>query len=166
MGKFGGREPTKTRRLRSAIRSLSKGNRWPKGTYGLHMIPGETSWVVIFSKNATSWGSFTYDQTEDALRVNVKPQSIENQEVLTYEIEDPKPDSALITMRWEKVEIPLHVQVNTSQIVAENLRKQLRGRVQFEWQPWMEAADYLLTNFKNDPASAEEAAKICAALDR
>ncbi len=32
----------------------------PKGVYGLHMIPGETSWVVIFSKNSTSWGSFTY----------------------------------------------------------------------------------------------------------
>ncbi len=136
-----------------------EGQTLAKGTYGLHMIPGETAWVVILSKNATSWGSFTYDQTEDALRINVKPQSIENQEVLSYGIEDPKPDSALITMRWEKVEIPLHVQVNTAQIVAENLRKQLRGRVQFEWQPWMEAADYLLTNFKNDPASAEEAAK-------
>src|SRR6266567_8747328 len=44
----------------------------PKGVYGLHMIPGETSWVVIFSRNSTSWGSFTYDEAEDALRVTVK----------------------------------------------------------------------------------------------
>ena len=29
------------------------------GTYGLHMIPGQNEWTVIFSKNYTSWGSFT-----------------------------------------------------------------------------------------------------------
>ena len=54
----------------------------PKGTYGLHMIPGETEWTVIFSKNSTSWGSFTYDQSEDALRVTVKPQTTEFHDAL------------------------------------------------------------------------------------
>src|ERR1700731_4979103 len=44
-----------------------------KGTYGLHMIPGENQWTVIFSKNATAWGSFTYKKEQDAMRVNVKP---------------------------------------------------------------------------------------------
>src|SRR5581483_2947773 len=44
------------------------------GTYGLHMIPGEDHWTVIFSKVSTAWGSFTYDEKEDALRVDVKPQ--------------------------------------------------------------------------------------------
>src|ERR1700691_5218015 len=48
-----------------------------KGTYGLHMIPGESEWTVIFSKNATSWGSFSYKQEEDAVRVTVKPQTAE-----------------------------------------------------------------------------------------
>ena len=45
-----------------------------KGVYGLHMIPGENDWTVIFSRNSTSWGSFTYKQAEDALRVKVKPR--------------------------------------------------------------------------------------------
>jgi hypothetical protein len=38
-----------------------------KGIYGLHMMPGTDSWTVIFSKNSSSWGSFTYNQAEDAL---------------------------------------------------------------------------------------------------
>src|SRR5215469_12707186 len=33
-----------------------------KGIYGLHMIPGESDWAVIFSKNSTSWGSFSYKE--------------------------------------------------------------------------------------------------------
>ena len=127
----------------------------PKGVYGLHMIPGETSWVIIFSRNSTSWGSFTYDQAEDALRVTVKPQTIENHEALSYDFDDPKPNSVVITMRWEKVAVPFKVEVNTPEITEKSLRNQLRARAQFEWSPWMEAANYLLDN----KLSAEEALK-------
>ena len=126
-----------------------------KGVYGLHLIPGETSWVVIFSKNSTSWGSFTYDQSEDALRVTVKPRAAENREALSYDFDDPEPDSALITMRWERVAVSFKVEVNTPEIVRQSLRNQLRARPQFEWQAWQEAADYLL----NNKLGAEEALK-------
>ncbi len=44
-----------------------------RGTYGLHMIPNQDQWTVIFSKMHTAWGSFSYDQKEDALRVTAKP---------------------------------------------------------------------------------------------
>lgn len=118
----------------------------PKGIYGLHLIPGENSWVVIFSRNSTSWGSFTYDETEDVLRVTVKPQTIANKEALTYDFDDPRPNSVVITMRWERVAVPFKVEVNTPEITAKSLRNQLRSRAQFEWQPWMEAANYLLDN--------------------
>jgi tetratricopeptide (TPR) repeat protein len=126
-----------------------------KGVYGLHLIPGETSWVVIFSRNSTSWGSFTYDKAEDALRVTVKPQAIENHEALSYDFDDPKPASAVITMRWDRVAVPFKVEVNTPEIVRQSLRNQLRARPQFEWQAWQEAADYLL----NNQLGAEEALK-------
>ncbi|MBV9960587.1 MAG: DUF2911 domain-containing protein, partial [Acidobacteria bacterium] len=132
-----------------------EGQPLPKGIYGLHLIPGEVSWVVIFSRNSTSWGSFTYDPAEDALRVTVKPQTIENHEALSYDFDDPRPNSAVITMRWEKVAVPFKVEVNTTEIVQQSLRNQLRARPRFEWQAWMEAANYLLSN----KLSAEEAAK-------
>jgi Protein of unknown function (DUF2911) len=126
-----------------------------KGSYGLHMIPGESSWVVIFSKNSTAWGSFTYDPAEDALRVTVMPQTIADQDVLSYSIDDPTPTSAVVTMRWEKVAVSFKVGVNTPEIMEASLRNQLRGRAQFEWEPWSEAATYLLDNH----LSAEEAMK-------
>src|SRR5579872_2662409 len=70
-----------------------------KGTYGLHMIPGENQWTVIFSKNSADWGSFSYKQEDDALRVTVKPQAAELHDALTYDFDDVKPDSAVVTMR-------------------------------------------------------------------
>src|SRR5215470_7106447 len=54
---------------------MIEGKALDRGTYGLHMIPNADEWTVIFSKNSTSWGAFTYDQAEDALRVNVKPEA-------------------------------------------------------------------------------------------
>ena len=38
------------------------------GIYGVHMIPGKEEWVVIFSKNSTSWGSYSYKAEEDGNR--------------------------------------------------------------------------------------------------
>ncbi|HEX3352905.1 MAG TPA: DUF2911 domain-containing protein [Terriglobales bacterium] len=115
-----------------------------KGAYGLHMIPGENEWTVIFSKNSTSWGSFTYDQAEDALRVTVKPQASEFHEALTYDFDDVKPDSTLVTLRWEKVAVPFKVGVNTHEIVEQSLHHQLRGLAQYTWEGWDDAANYLL----------------------
>lgn len=114
------------------------------GTYGLHMIPGESEWAIIFSKTASAWGSFTYKKDEDALRVTVKPQTGEFHEALTYDFDDPKPSSATITMRWEKVAVPFKVDAGTHDIVAANLRQQLRGLSQYTWEGWDDAANYLL----------------------
>jgi len=121
-----------------------EGKALPSGTYGLHMIPGENEWTVIFSKNSTSWGSFTYDQAEDALRVAVKPQAAEFHEALTYDFDNVTPDSAMVTLRWEKLAVPFKVSVNTHEIVAQNLHNQLRGLSQYSWEGWDDAANYLL----------------------
>jgi len=55
----------------------------PAGEYGLHMIAGPEQWTLIFSKNSTAWGSFFYEESEDALRVSVTPRKHEYREWLT-----------------------------------------------------------------------------------
>ena len=116
-----------------------------KGTYGLHMIPNADEWTIIFSKNSTSWGSFTYDQGEDALRVNVKPQSGEMHNALTYDFDQVKPDSTVVELEWEKVAVPFKVAVDVHPLVEASLKKQFRSLAQYTWISWDEAANYLLT---------------------
>ena len=123
-----------------------EGKDLPKGIYGLHMIPGENEWTVIFSKNATSWGSFSYKEDEDALRVTVKPQTSDFHEALTYDFDDVKPDSALATLRWEKAAVPFRISVPVNDIVQADLKSQLRGGTQYIWESWDEAANYLLAS--------------------
>src|SRR3954470_398091 len=122
-----------------------EGQPLPKGTYGLHMIPTADSWTVIFSKMATAWGSYTYDQKEDALRVTVKPRANEMEEALEYEFEDLTADSATLTLKWEKLAVPVKIAVSPETTVA-NLRGQMRGDAQYQWQPPMQAANFCLTH--------------------
>ena len=115
-----------------------------KGTYALFMIPTESDWTIIFSKTNTAWGAFTYKQDEDALRVTVKPAASDFHDALLYEFDNLKPDSAVLTLRWDKVAVPVNVSVNVPQTVEASLQKQLRGRVQYEWQSYDDAANYFL----------------------
>src|SRR3954466_4531834 len=117
-----------------------------KGTYGLHMIPNADSWTVIFSKTNTGWGSYSYDQKEDALRVNVKPRPLaEQKEALEFEFEDLKPDSTAVTLKWEKLGVPFNVSVNDADQTLQNIRAQLKGRGQFTWQALDEGAQFCLS---------------------
>ena len=117
-----------------------------KGIYGLHMIPGETEWTIIFSKSSVSWGSYTYDEKEDALRVTVKPQPADFHEALTYDFDDLKPDSTLITLRWEKLAVPFKVAINVNDLLLKSLQDQFRGYPQYLWYACDDAATYLLEN--------------------
>ena len=123
---------------------MIEGKPLDKGTYGLHMIPNADEWTVIFSKNSTSWGSFTYDQAEDALRVNVKPMVADMHNALTYDFDQLKPDSAVVELEWEKLAVPFKVSVNVHDVVQASLKKQLRNLSQYTWMSWDDAADYLL----------------------
>ena len=123
-----------------------------KGIYGLHMIPKADTWTIIFSKVSTAWGSFTYKQEEDAIRVDVKPRAAEFHEALTYNFEDVKPDSAAVTLQWERVAVPFRVAV-TKETTVQNIRNQLRNLAQYSWQGWDEAASWCLA----DKVNLEEA---------
>ncbi len=47
-------------------------NKVSAGTYGLHMIPAKKSWTIIFSKDNAAWGSFFYNEKNDAVRIQCK----------------------------------------------------------------------------------------------
>src|ERR1700722_19558178 len=65
---------------------MIEGQALPAGKYGLTVAFDPNECTLIFSKNYTSWGSFFYDPSEDALRVKVKPVALDKSvEWLKYE---------------------------------------------------------------------------------
>ena len=90
---------------------LIEGKPLPAGKYGLHMIPSENEWVIIFSKNNSGWGSYGYNEEEDALRVTVQPVEAPYEEWLTYGFDDLAGTSATAFLHWEKVKVPFKIEL-------------------------------------------------------
>lgn len=128
---------------------MIEGQRLERGIYGLHMIPTADSWTIIFSKANKDWGSYSYDQKEDALRVTVKPRpSGDSHEALTYEFADLQPNSTLVTMHWDKLAVGFKVTTDREATLSR-LREQVRGQGKFTWDGWRDAAEWCADNNTN-----------------
>lgn len=58
------------------------GEKIEKGIYTLFTIPGEKEWTIILSSDQNVWGSYSYNEKNDVVRVKAKvsvnPKSLEN----------------------------------------------------------------------------------------
>ncbi len=50
-----------------------EGQPLPAGKYSLFTLSGDDEWTIIFNKTWDQWGAYEYKDSEDALRVKVKP---------------------------------------------------------------------------------------------
>jgi Protein of unknown function (DUF2911) len=120
------------------------------GKYGLHMIPGQDEWTIIFSKDAGAWGSFWYDPKLDVLRVKTKASKNDYHEWLTYEFIEREPKKATVALEWEELKVPFTISVdNAMDLWASNIREELRGSAGFFWQNWDMAANFCAQNKVN-----------------
>lgn len=102
------------------------------GTYGLFMAMGADNVTLIFSTQSDAWGSFYYEEKYDALRVNVKPVTLDKSvEYLKYEFIEHKEKYCIIAMQWEKLSVPFKVEVDVDNIVLEKIRSELTSRKGF-----------------------------------
>jgi tetratricopeptide (TPR) repeat protein len=125
---------------------MIEGQKLPAGRYGLHMIADPEQWTVIFNRNADAWGSFWYEESEDVLRVKVKPHKHEYREYLTYEFSDRKPDHAVAELQWEELAVPWQVKVeNLNDIYISRIGHDLTNQAGFSWQGYDAAAQATLT---------------------
>jgi Protein of unknown function (DUF2911) len=123
-----------------------QGQNLPAGRYGLHLIPGQDEWTLIFSKNADIWGSFYYDESEDALRVKTTAKKHEYTEWLTYTFTERKPDNATLELQWEDLAVPMSIKVdNINDIYITKIRKDLKNAVGFDYRGWDAAAQFCVT---------------------
>ena len=120
----------------------------PAGTYGLHMIihEGADKATVIFSKNHTAWGSYFYEPSEDALRVDVNMANGSHVEQLTFGFESVTANSATAVLSWEKKRIPFKIEMNVTDIVLTDIRKKMQNQPGFNRQTWEQAANFSLNN--------------------
>jgi tetratricopeptide (TPR) repeat protein len=121
-----------------------------KGRYGFFIAYDSTESTLIFSNNSTSWGSYYYNDKEDALRVKVKPVKSANKvEWLKYEFMNQTENSATIALLWENLMIPFKVETNYIKDQIASFQNELRTERGFYWLAWNTAAEWALQHDTN-----------------
>jgi tetratricopeptide (TPR) repeat protein len=119
----------------------------PKGKYALFIAYDSSESILIFSKKTNAWGSFFYDEKEDALRVKVKPQPASSStENLKFEFINQTPNSAVVVLSWEKLAIPFKVEVDHLKQQFEALVAESQNPRGFTSQGLTIAATWCLQN--------------------
>jgi hypothetical protein len=120
---------------------LVQGKALKAGTYGFFIAPAEHGpWTLIFSKTNTAWGSFFYDEKNDALRVTATPKDAAFHEWLSYEFIDRETDSTVCALIWETKIIPFTIKVpDIKQAYITKMRQELENTAGFTWQGWNDA---------------------------
>ncbi|MCH7722236.1 MAG: DUF2911 domain-containing protein [Bacteroidetes bacterium] len=83
------------------------------GSYSFFTIPTKNKWTLIFNYVADQWGAFEYNESEDALRIEVTPEAGNMQEWLAYTIIKTSDNSAVVKLEWEKLKVPFIIDIST-----------------------------------------------------
>lgn len=135
----------------------------PAGRYGIFLLPGQSRWVFILSRQSNAWGAFSYNASEDALRVEVAPVPGPFTERLQYEFEDPTDSTVTLSLRWEKLAVRVPIRIDRDRVVLDSLASQLRNLPRFWGTAWAQAAAWALNN-TSDVAQAGVWADTAVAL--
>jgi len=88
-----------------------EGQTVPAGTYTFFAIPRETKWTVIINRVLQQWGAIDYNAAFDALRFDVGPSEVPNQDRLRYTIEPGTTNDAIVTLAWGKLAISFRIEM-------------------------------------------------------
>lgn len=117
------------------------------GKYGFHIIVNENDTAtLIFSKDHSAWGSYFYEPSQDALKVEVTTSAISHTELLTYSFINVDATSTVLALQWEKKQIPFKIEVDVADVVLASFREAFNGQSGFQRQNWEQAAGYALNN--------------------
>lgn|SRR5512138_2363303 len=127
---------------------LIEGQPLSAGTYSLHTVPGEKEWTLIFNREASQWGSYSYDAAKDAARVKVTPIPGVPQEWMQFRFEDLSINSARAVLAWENLQVPFTIRnaTDTNTKVVSMLRDSVAKAKPDEWQAFYRAGNYMVQN--------------------
>jgi len=83
------------------------GQQIPAGQYAFFTIPGKEKWTIILNTRYDQHLADEYNDKEDVIRVEVKPEEHSVTQRLTYAVNKIGDQSGEIAMQWEKIVIRL-----------------------------------------------------------
>jgi hypothetical protein len=130
------------------------------GTYAIFLIVEQNDpWTLILSKDVNNWGSFFYNEKNDALRVPLKLMEVPFTEWLNFGFDNRFLTYTTAYMEWEKKRVEFKIEVpNVHELYLSRWRDEMKSKKALDVDGWMAAVDFCLAN---DMKNWEEALAWC-----
>ncbi|MEP7376641.1 MAG: DUF2911 domain-containing protein [Chitinophagaceae bacterium] len=102
----------KATRVQFSKEVVINGIRIPAGQYAFFTIPGKEKWTVILNTRYDQHQTDEYNEKEDVMRLEVKPEEQNMTQRLIYTVEKINSKSGEIKMQWEKILIRVPFMTN------------------------------------------------------
>jgi hypothetical protein len=84
----------------------------PAGMYAFYTIPGREKWTLILNENYDQHLADDYDQAEDIVRIEAKPETLDEVvQRLTYEVEETAAGEGEISLMWDQLKVSMPFEV-------------------------------------------------------
>lgn len=113
------------------------------GRYAIFTVPGHDIWSVRFNSDPDQRGTANYDSTKDVLTLQVRPREAGFLERMRFSFENMTDDGADLILHWEKLELPLHIDVDVVTPVIESARAAMDSLKADDWRTPFRAAEFL-----------------------
>lgn len=118
----------------------------PAGKYGLLSIPDKENWTLIITKQTDVTSAAAYKETEDVVRVNVKPMITANKvETFTIQFANVKSNTCELQLMWENTAVTLPISTD----VDAKVMSQINNIMTKDNLPYFNAAMYYMENGKD-----------------
>jgi hypothetical protein len=126
-----------------------QGQTVPAGEYGLFTIPGKEEWTIILNKTPKQWGAYTYKESDDFLRIRVRPAKLKEQvETFTIQFSDVYPATAKLQLLWEKTLVSLDLVTDIDSRIMAGIDQAVKGE-KVPYYVYSQAAIYYYENGKD-----------------
>ena len=126
-----------------------EGRLLPKGKYTFFLLPqeGET-WTAIFNRSIEQWGAYSYDESQDVLRIPVRVNTADySEERLSYHLSDAGLGKGYIRLWWEKRQVFVHVEADVIRQVLDKMEHSISAAAEDrKWELYTQAADFLISS--------------------
>jgi len=119
-----------------------EGQKLAAGTYALVTTPNPDAVTFAFSTQKDMAGLTGYDPKTNVLSVTVKPVAAPHVERMQFTFDEPTSDEVTLTLRWEKLAVPMRLRVDTNGKTLASARTAIAAAKADDWRTPYRAASW------------------------
>lgn len=130
------------------------GGTLPAGSYAMFAYPMANEWAVVFNSDLEQSGTSNYNPEKNVVKVAGRVQENSFNETLIIEFNNVTSNSAVISIKWEKLRVDIPFKVETDKLAKQNIEAAIEKGTDLDIV-YYRAANYYFSSLNDNKTAME-----------